>query len=421
MFDAIPPVPPREMDAATAARLVQFASDAAFVVDDRQRVAAWNRGAEQLLGYAPEEAIGRRCAEVLQSVLPGGEPLCVPACELFRCFRDCRARGVASCRVRRKDGDWVDVSYSSLVLPAQTPGAPRGNALAVVFLREQQARHVRAPLRGALQIFALGKFGLAANGCGVEVEKWKRRQALTLLKYLVTQLGRPVHRERILDCLWPDVDEARGWGRLKVTMYYLRGQLRAAGASEDAVQTVGNAYLLKRDAVWVDAESFEKRVAEGRALQGKGREDEALGRYEEAQLLYRGDYLEQDVLADWCAEERERLGEIYMEMLTRKAQCHAQRGEFAEAVLVCRKGLVHDPCREGFHRDLMQYLARLGLPDRAIAQFRHCREVLGREFNAEPMPETQRLYREILAQVRADAGAPPTPAVIDMKPASARR
>jgi PAS domain S-box-containing protein len=416
MFDSMhgKPVPetggsPVETGSAAVSQWLELASDAAFAIDDRNQVAAWNRGAEQLLGYAPDEAIGRRCAEVLQSVLPGGEPLCMPNCELFRCFLDCHPRGVPSCRVRRKNGDWVSVGYSSLVMPGQTQGAPSGAVVAVVFLREKEERHVQVPLRGVLQVFALGKFGLAANGQGVAVEKWKRRQAVTLLKFLVTQLDRPVHRERILDCLWPDVDEERGWGRLKVTMYYLRAQLRAAGAGEDAVRTVGDAYLLRRDAVWVDAENFEKLVAEGRTLQSKGRGDDALRCYDEAQFLYRGDYFEQDAFADWCAEERERLGEIYMEMLTRKAECHAQRGEYAEAVQVCRKALVHDPCRESFHRDLMQYLARLGRPDWAIAQFRHCQAVLAREFGVEPVPETQRLYRQILAQ--ENAGASPAQSV----------
>ena len=416
MFDSTPGKPVQETGSSTfetdrtsVSQWVELSSDAAFAIDDRHQVAAWNRVAEQLLGYAPDEVIGRRCSEVLHSVLPGGEPLCMPNCEFFRCFRGCHPCGAPSCRVRRKNGDWVTVGYSSLVMPGQTQGPPSGAIVAVVFLREKEERHVQVPQRGALQIFALGKFGLAADGRGIAVEKWKRRQAVTLLKFLVTQLDRPVHRERILDCLWPDVDEERGWGRLKVTMYYLRTQLRAAGAAEDAVRTVGDAYLLRRDAVWVDAENFEKLVAEAGTLQSKGRGDEALRCYDEAQFLYRGDYFEQDVFADWCAEERERLGEIYMEMLTRKAECQAQRGEYAEAVQVCRNGLVHDPCRENLHLALMQYLVRLGRPDGAIAQFRHCHAVLAREFGVEPMPETQRLYRQILAQQSAGALAAPAP------------
>jgi len=68
---------------------------------------------------------------------------------------------------------------------------------------------------------------------------------------------------------------------------------------------------------------------------------------------------------------------------------------------VCHKGLVHDACRESLHLALMQYLVRLGRPDGAIAQFRRCHAVLAREFGVEPMPETQRLYRQILAQENA--------------------
>lgn len=395
----LPPEKPAPVAGGIAvAQLVQGASDAALAIDDHHQVVAWNSSAERLLGYCQEEVIGRRCEDVLQAVLPGGEPLCRPNCDLFQCFRDCHPSGVPSCRVRCKNGDWANVGYSSLVMPEQKDGPPNGAVVAVVFLRDNEEKMLQLPRRGLLQIYVLGKFGLVANEHGIEIEKWKRRQAVTLLKFLVAHLDRAVHRERILDYLWPDVDEERGWGRLKVTMYYLRTQLRASGAGEDAIRTVGSAYQLRRDAVWVDAENFEKLVTEGRALQDKERYDEALRCYDEAQFLYRGDYLEQDVYADWCAEERERLGEIYMEMLTRKAECHAQRNEYVEAVQLCRKGLVHDPCRENLHCLLMRYLVQLGRTDSAIAQFRQCRNVLGREFGVEPMPETQRLHREILAR-----------------------
>jgi PAS domain S-box-containing protein len=388
---------------ATIPHLVDYASDPALAVDDQHRIIAWNLALEQLLGYTSGEVIGRRCAEVLQSVLPGGEPMCRPNCDLFRCYRNGLPCGVSSCRVRRKNGDWVTVGYSSLVIPKQGQGSLGGDAVALVFLRKNDEKTAGVPLPGVLQIFALGKFGMAAHGQGIAVERWKRKQAVTLLKFLVTQLDRPVHRERILECLWPDVDEERGWGRLKVTMYYLRTQLRAAGAGDDAVQTVGDAYLLRRDAVWVDADNFENLVGEGRALQGKGCDDEALRCYDEAQFLYRGDYFEQDVFADWCAEERERLGEIFMDMLARKAECHGARGQYAEAAQVCRKALVHDPCRESFHRSLMENLVALGRADWAIAQFRHCHDVLKREFGVEPRPETRRLYEKILGEDKTAA------------------
>ncbi len=395
----------RDNSIALISQLVTGASDAAFAIDDRHHVVAWNQCAQELLGYSADEVIGMRCEEVLRAMLPGGEPLCRPNCDVFNCFRNCQPSAVPNCRVRTKDGDWKSVGYSSLVMPEQRQGEPDGSVVAVIFLHNRDAETRPVSRQGLLQIYMLGKFALVANEQGIAIDKWKRRQAITLLKILASQLDRPVHRERILDYLWPDVDEERGWGRLKVTMYYLRTQLRAAGAEEDTVRTVGSAYQLRRDAVWVDTESFEKLATEGRLLQDKGRSDEALRCFDEALYLYRGDYLEQDVYADWCAEERERLAEVYLDMLTRKADCHAQRDEFQEAVQVCRKGLVHDPCREGLHCSLMRYQLHLGRIDSAVAQYRQCRKVLAREFGVDPMPETQQLYRQVLARRRGGSAA----------------
>jgi DNA-binding SARP family transcriptional activator len=380
---------------AHASDLAEFASDAAFAIDVDAKIVAWNTPAQRLLGYTPSEAIGRHCGDVLQATLFGGEPMCHPGCDVIQCFRDCRSYGVPNCHLRHRDGDWVPASIASIAISESARRLSTDNIMAVIFIQDG-ATVVPVQQHQTLQIFTLGGFGIVSAGRSIDIAKWKRKQAVTLLKYLITQLDRPVHRERLLDCLWPDVDESRGWGRLKVTMYYLRRELRANGMSDDGVKTVGNAYLLRRDAVWVDADVFELRVAEGRALQNQERWNDALECYVEAQRLYRGDYLEEETFADWCAEERERLHELYLEMLARSAECHAELGQYAEGVQIYRKALVFDPCRESFHCSLMEYLAKNGRPDLALNQYRHCRQVLAREFGTEPLPETQRIYQQIL-------------------------
>lgn len=37
-------------------------------------------------------------------------------------------------------------------------------------------------------------------------------------------------------------------------------------------------------------------------------------------------------------------------------------------------------------------------PDLALAQYRHCEQVLAREFGTQPLRETQRLYQQILKE-----------------------
>ncbi len=383
--------------------LVDHASDAAFAIDDDSRVVAWNYAARRLLGYTRREVMGRHCSEVLQAVCPNGEPLCVPNCQGAKCFRKFRAFSAPSCRARQKDGGWVSVTLSTMVMPRRAGQAHSRSAMAVVILKTEEGLEHELPTAGTLQIFALGRFCLTAGGHGLAVEKWERKQAVTLLKYLVANLGRPVHRETLMEFFWPEIDEERGWKRLKVTMHYLRRQLRAAGIAEDTVETAGQTYALRRDVVWLDLVAFERRAAEGAALQREQRWDKALHCYEEAQNLYRGDYMEEDLYADWCTAERERLFEIYLEMLAGKAECHAEMEHFAEAARVCRTALVRDPGRESFHRALMEYLVQLGRADWAIAQYHHCRRLLADELDVEPMPETQRLYRQIIER----SGGPP--------------
>lgn len=380
---------------AHASDLAEFASDAAFAIDAEGKIVAWNVSAQRLLGYTPSEAIGRQCGDVLQATLPGGEPLCHAECDVLQCFRECRPYGVPGCRLRHRDGEYVPASMASVALSEETRRVYADNVMAVVFIHDG-ANATPVPQHRTLQIFTLGGFGVVMAGRSIDIGKWKRKKAVTLLKYLITQLDRPVHRERLLDCLWPDVDASRGWGRLKVTMYYLRRELRGNGMSDEVVKTVGKSYVLRRDAVWVDVDVFERLVTEGRSLQDQAQWGDALDRYVAAQRLYRGDYLEEETFADWCAEERERLHELYLETLARTAECHAELGQYAEVVQVYRKALVFDPCRESFHCLLMEYLVKYGRPDLALVQYRHCQEILAREFGAEPLPETQRIYRQIL-------------------------
>ena len=96
-----------------------------------------------------------------------------------------------------------------------------------IFLREGEEKQGGLPPERALRIFVLGRFGVAVRGRRLAVENWERKQALTLLKYLVAHLGHPVHREALSEYLWPDIDESHGWERLKVTVYSLRRQLRS--------------------------------------------------------------------------------------------------------------------------------------------------------------------------------------------------
>ncbi|MAG36397.1 MAG: hypothetical protein CL878_09155 [Dehalococcoidia bacterium] len=380
------------MTVDSASQLVYFASDPAFAIDGELRVRSWNPQVETLLGYSGEEAIGLSCYDVLRAVLPSGEPLCAPDCAPLACFIRRTPFSAQEVLCRHKNGQWIAAALGSVAVPRADR---EDGVVAVLFLRPLDEASRGEGTTADLRAFTLGHFALALGDQGIALQHWERKQAVTLFKYLVTRRGYVAHRERLIECLWPNVTGARGRDRLKVTVYALRRELRTAGVPEEIVGTEDGGYVLHREALWVDTDSFEARVSEGNAARRQQRETEALRCYEEADSLYRGDFLEGDVYADWCAEERERLREVYLETTAKMAHLYTVQDDYDRAAQTCRKALVREPCRETFHRTLMLSLWHQGRRDEALAQYQTCRRVLAAELSVQPMPETQRLYGQI--------------------------
>lgn len=384
--------------------LIAFASDPAFVVNGDMQVIGWNAGAEALMGYSSGEAIGQKCGRVLQAFYPTGEPLCSVLCEGRACLALGNKWSLGACRIRHRNGQMVSVGISTLVMPLEQRKQDLDESVAVIFLREINAASAEVANIQPLRIFTLGHFGLAIAGEGLDVDNWSRKKAVVLLKCLVSQLGRPVHRERLIDWLWPDADGEDGWKRLKVLISFLRTKLRAEDVPDGAIETVGQSYMLRRDSVWTDAEAFGSLVSKGLQLLKEERRSEAIDRFEEAESLYCGDYLEDSPYADWCAEERERLREIYLELQAGMVKCYADEEMFMEAVQICRSALALDPCRESFLRALLENLDSLGQSDWAEVQFAAWRCRLEADYGLEPTEETWRTYQRLVGRRGRKAG-----------------
>ncbi|HEY8369264.1 MAG TPA: bacterial transcriptional activator domain-containing protein, partial [Thermodesulfobacteriota bacterium] len=138
-------------------------------------------------------------------------------------------------------------------------------------------------------------------------------------------------------------------------------------------------------------------VEAGRRAERSGAIAEAIGAYETAADLYRGDLLEGEPDAEWCSLEREHLREVLLDVLTALAGLHAREGNFDRTIAFCRRALRVDPIREEVHRRLVEALWRAGRRDEALRQYRTCREILRQELGVAPLPETERLAERVRA------------------------
>lgn len=299
--------------------LAEFSSDAAFAIDEQGRVVAWNRRAQELLGYEASEVLGRRCGDILNGVYSTGAAMCA-LCDCMKCFETGDGFSARDCRLQHKHGHRISADVSSLVSPPTTRSSDDEDAMALILLRPTRSK-TSTMSSLPLRIFALGHFGLTLAGNAVATNKWKRRHALAALKCLVCNAGCQVNRDQLIEHLWPGVEAVRGWGRLKVTMSFLRNELEAAGLPRDFVQTVDQSYVLHSDGIWIDAEIFEKQSMSALQLAHLNRPEQALQCCEEARRLYRGEFLPDDLYEDWYAQRRASLRELHFKMLECMANC----------------------------------------------------------------------------------------------------
>jgi PAS domain S-box-containing protein len=63
--------------------LLERAADGAYIVDQDQRISAWNKAAEEILGYTAKEVLGMNCFQVLGGHTDGGCVTCRRGCLPF--------------------------------------------------------------------------------------------------------------------------------------------------------------------------------------------------------------------------------------------------------------------------------------------------------------------------------------------------
>ena len=73
-------------------------------------------------------------------------------------------------------------------------------------------------------------FTVSVDGISVSPSEWRRRDAVALVKILALAPRARLHRDRVVDLLWPDVDQETALPRLHKAAYFARQALGAADA-----------------------------------------------------------------------------------------------------------------------------------------------------------------------------------------------
>jgi DNA-binding SARP family transcriptional activator len=243
-----------------------------------------------------------------------------------------------------------------------------------------------------LKLRLLNGFEMERDGLILPDSVWGRRAARTLLKLLAIQPTRRLHRDQVLDVIWPnthpEVANNHLHNVLSAARHALQPDLQPKGKSSYVRLSNGVVSLLGEE-LWVDVWYFEHVATE--ALRSK---DPAI--YETALAAYAGELLPEDRYEDWTTERREELADLYLRLLLQAANLDEQRGEFGAAIERLRRAARLDPVREDAHRELMRVYVKAGSPHLAVRQYQACVRALAQELEVKPDTETTALYEQIV-------------------------
>ncbi len=226
-------------------------------------------------------------------------------------------------------------------------------------------------------------------------------KASAILKFLALRAHQPVPREVLLEALWPEADPGVANNRLKVAMHHLRQTFVSKGCSsrcEGCVVFRDGCYLFNPQIrVSTDVEAFEQAWQSGVQLERAGRLMEAIPFYLQAEALYRGDLLEEDLYEEWTLLRREELKDSFLTVLDKLSRYWLQIGNLDDAVEGWKKILTRDPWREDVYRRIMACSAFRGQRGLALRWYEMCTQALQSQLNIQPEPETVALQQRILA------------------------
>ena len=237
----------------------------------------------------------------------------------------------------------------------------------------------------------LGPLEVRAHGRAIELGGARPRAVLAVLALHANRL---VSAERVAVALW---GEEVPPSAVKTVQVYV-ARLRKALGDPDALVTTPGGYCLRVEPGALDAERFERQVADGRDALAAGRPEEAVAELRAALQLWRGPPMAGLASMPFAPEAVARLEEQQLAAVELRVDAELATGRHAELVAELQQLTGAHPWRERLHAQLMLALYRGGRQAEALEAYRRAREVLVEQLGIEPGRELSDVHQAILGQ-----------------------
>ena len=220
----------------------------------------------------------------------------------------------------------------------------------------QPTSSANTPPTMSMRLF--GAFEIVVGGVPVPLGDLRPR-ARSVLRYLALHAGSPVHRESILEAMWPDTDPVTAGKRLHVAISAIRHQLDTAGPAlirtAETYQIGGAAWP-----VTTDLEDFDRAVNDLRSTVGPDASNARVDAAQRVLSLYAGELLLEEGPSTWAVRERDERQHAYLAASRHLAVVRSSQNDWDAAIVLCRQGLRMDRYQDELWRLLLNALESAG-------------------------------------------------------------
>ena len=264
------------------------------------------------------------------------------------CLRDSDAWGAALALLFEGLGQVLRAEDASSTFDSAVAAFSDLGADAMVGLIGQLRGHGQNPrsarpgpqVTGSMRVYCFDALEVVIDGVPVDLSSVRPR-ALSVLRLLALHAGRPVHREVLMDSLWPDVGPDAARHSLQVAVSSLRKMMPDRPATGIARQ--GDAYQLEMSPdAFSDVRSFQVWLASASAAMSRGDHRRAFDAAVRATEVYRGDLLLDEGPAEWVVGHRDALRLDMVRACTIAGEAAMKLGLPHEATRMAERGLSVD-------------------------------------------------------------------------------
>ncbi|HAV76024.1 MAG TPA: hypothetical protein DCX53_01575 [Anaerolineae bacterium] len=258
-------------------------------------------------------------------------------------------------------------------------------------LPEKQASSLVMQNSYSVQVRCFGNFQVILNGEEVSQERWVSAKARDLLAYFVTVRGERIPVDKVFDAIWGEKERSSRTA-FHTALSRLRNALKASDDSPRMILVEVGEYWLDSARFTIDVDEFESALAKARAASNAKSRAEW---HERAVALYRGEYL-QNMYYEWIFPERRRLTQSYLGALQDLATYYISAQSPKLAVEHIEKAISLDQLNEDLY--LLAMRAYSASNDRSGLSriYGDLKQILKNELKTDPLPETTRMYQEML-------------------------